>query len=57
MALAWAAGQEGVSSVILGASRIEQLQENLQALAMTVDEQVGGRLDELFPSGGPAGRA
>lgn len=39
LAIAWCLGNQDVSSVILGASRVAQLQENLGALA------VAGRLD------------
>ena len=48
LALAWAEAQEGVSSVILGASHLDQLQENLQALAIPVDDDLNRRLDALF---------
>jgi len=50
LALAWAAAQDGVSSVILGASRLKQLRENLGALDVTVDDDLRSGLDELFPS-------
>lgn len=50
LALAWTVAQDGVSSVILGASRLEQLQENLQALAITIGDDVNHQLDELFPA-------
>lgn len=50
LALAWAAMQPGVSSVILGASRMKQLKENLGALELLDDiDEVRGELDELFP--------
>ena len=49
LALAWAEAQEGVSSVILGATRLEQLQENLGALDITIDEDTNRALDDLFP--------
>ena len=52
LALAWTQTQEGVSSVILGASRLEQLRENLQALAVTVDDDLGCEIDDLFPGAG-----
>lgn len=50
LALAWLAGQEGVSSIILGANRIEQLQENLGALAIEIAPQLDQQLRELFPA-------
>ncbi|MFH0982143.1 MAG: aldo/keto reductase [Planctomycetota bacterium] len=50
LALAWVAAQEGVSSVILGASRLEQLRENLGALVITMDAELNHKLGELFPA-------
>ena len=56
LALAWVEAQEGVSGVILGASRLEQLQENLGALAVRVDENVRRQLETLFPAEKAAGK-
>jgi len=46
LAIAWCLRNPNVSSVILGASRIEQLRENLEALALLerFDDEVWGRL-------------
>lgn len=49
LAIAWAAAQPGVSSVILGATRLEQLQENLGALNVAIDDELARKLDALFP--------
>ena len=49
LALAWAAAQDGVSSVILGATSVAQLQENLGALSVKVDAAVAAKLDAIFP--------
>ncbi|MCE9626273.1 MAG: aldo/keto reductase family protein, partial [Deltaproteobacteria bacterium] len=49
LALAWAAAQPGVSSVITGATRVEQLRENLAALKLTLNHEVLSALDEIFP--------
>ena len=49
LALAWTAAQKGVSSVILGATSLAQLQENLGALDVKIDAATGARLDEIFP--------
>ena len=49
LALSWVAAQEGVSSVILGANRLEQLRENLGALTIDVTPQLDQELQELFP--------
>ena len=48
LALAWAASHPHVSSVILGATSVEQLHENLGALDVDVTEQVKGRLEGIF---------
>ena len=49
LALAWAAAAAGVSSVILGATRLEQLQQNLASLAIEITDEIRGRVDTLFP--------
>jgi len=48
LALAWAAARPGVSSVITGATKLEQLKENLGALKITVTEKVRAELDKIF---------
>lgn len=48
LALAWVAAQEGISSVILGATSIEQLQENLGALKINITPELDGKLKNLF---------
>jgi aryl-alcohol dehydrogenase-like predicted oxidoreductase len=45
VALAWVAGRPGVSSVLVGASRAEQLRENVAALDIALDADQQGRLD------------
>jgi voltage-dependent potassium channel beta subunit len=49
LALAWTAAQRNVSSVILGATSIAQLAENLGALDVTVDAETSAKLDAIFP--------
>jgi len=49
LALAWAAAQEDVSSVILGATSVAQLEENLGALDVKIDAATSKKLDEIFP--------
>jgi voltage-dependent potassium channel beta subunit len=49
LALAWAAVQPGVSSVILGATSVAQLLENLGALDVKIDAATSSKLDEIFP--------
>jgi len=49
LALAWAAAQPGISSVILGATSLAQLEENLGAARVEVTAELGAKLDALFP--------
>ena len=51
LALAWAAAQPGVTSVILGATSVAQLNENLGSAALSLDADTLARLDALFPAG------
>jgi len=53
LALAWACAQEGVSSVITGASLVDQLEENLDALKIEITEELQSELDQLFPVAKP----
>ncbi len=53
LALAWVAAQAGVSSIILGANRLEQLRENLGALTIEVTPELDQELQELFPGPQP----
>lgn len=48
LALAWALRQPGVSSVILGATTMAQLEENLAALDDPIDDAADARLAALF---------
>ncbi len=54
LAVAWCAANPNVSAVILGASRISQLQENLGALEVldALDEELLGRIDEALAGAG-----
>lgn len=47
VALAWLRDRPGVTSVIVGARRPEQLQDNLAAATLTLDTAAVSRLDEL----------
>jgi NDP-hexose 2,3-enoyl reductase len=55
--LAWLLAQPGVTAPIIGPRTLEQLDSNLGALAVSLDEAVLGRLDEIFPPVGPAPQA
>ena len=50
MSLAWAAAQPGVTSLILGASRVDQLQRNLAALDLTLSPDLLKSLGEASGS-------
>lgn len=53
LALSWVLSRPQVSSAILGATSVEQLEENLEAAEAVVDPALMERLDELFEwSGG-----
>lgn len=49
LALAWCLKNPNISSVILGASRVEQLEENLKALEIELTDDVLERLETLYP--------
>lgn len=53
LALAWAMANKSVSSVIMGATRKEQLEDNLGALKLELSTEVLARLDRLFPYQAP----
>lgn len=48
LALAWVHSQESVSSVILGATSVEQLKENLGAIGLVISDEVQSKLKRLF---------
>lgn len=52
-ALAWCLRQPAVSSVITGASRPEQVEENAKASGLTFDESVWIRADDILGYGSP----
>jgi len=46
VALNWAATQPGITSTILGASKLSQLEDNLKALEFTIPAELRRRLDQ-----------
>lgn len=54
LALAWAMAQPAVSSVIMGATSLAQLNENLGARDVAISPEVAQQLDELFPAAPPS---
>lgn len=49
LALAFCLRSSAVASVIVGATRVTQLEENLRAASFAIQPEVGARLDEIFP--------
>lgn len=49
VAFAWLAAQDPVSSVIAGATRVEQVQQNAKALDRALTQEDLTALDEIFP--------
>ncbi len=50
LAIAWAAAQPNVSSVLLGATSEKQIRENLKALEVEIDPYLNEKLIEIFPA-------
>lgn len=48
VAVAWVLAQEGITSAIVGASRAEQLDDTLSAVAMSLDEEEKAVCDEVW---------
>jgi len=55
VALAWVAQSQYVTAPIVGPRTLNQLQQNIAALEIKLDDETLTRLDEIFP--GPGGRA
>ena len=55
VALAWLLHNPAVSAPIIGPRTMEQLESAVRAAAITLDDEVLGRLDAIFP--GPGGEA
>ena len=49
LALAWCLRRRNVSSVIVGVTRVAQLEENAKASGLTLPDEHAARIDELFP--------
>jgi aryl-alcohol dehydrogenase-like predicted oxidoreductase len=50
LALAWCLREPNVASVIIGATRTEQLEENAEAVSVTLPDDVVRAIDTLFPA-------
>lgn len=53
LALAWLVSRPSISSAIIGASSIEQLEQNLVATNLILSDQVVERIDQIAPKLGP----
>ena len=53
LALAWCLRTASVTAVIVGATRPEQVADNVGAVELELSDDVIARLDELFPGPGP----
>jgi aryl-alcohol dehydrogenase-like predicted oxidoreductase len=51
LALAWCVQQPGVTSPIIGPRTMEQLEDNLKALDVTINDDDRTRIDEIVPPG------
>ena len=51
LALAWAVQQPGITSPIIGPRTIEQLEDNLQALTLTINDEDRRRIDAIVAPG------
>jgi voltage-dependent potassium channel beta subunit len=49
MALAWCLRRPNVASVIVGVTRLEQLEENVKASELAIPPEIEARIDALFP--------
>jgi aryl-alcohol dehydrogenase-like predicted oxidoreductase len=54
LALAWCLREPAVSSVIVGATRVAQLEDNTKASGLRIPDGLLERIDEIFPAPAPA---
>lgn len=52
LSLAWVAGQPGITSPIIGARSVKQLEESVAACTVKLDDKTLKAIDEVFPPGG-----
>ncbi|MBK7723085.1 MAG: aldo/keto reductase family protein [Austwickia sp.] len=48
LAIAWVLGNDNVASAIIGASRPEQIADNVKASGVVLDDEVRGRIDDVL---------
>jgi len=49
LALAWVLRNPAVTSAIIGATKVSQIEENVKAVDVEIPDDVAAKLDELFP--------
>jgi voltage-dependent potassium channel beta subunit len=49
LALAWCLRRPEVTSAIIGATKVEQVKENLRAIELKISDDILGELDRVFP--------
>ncbi|NLJ74318.1 MAG: aldo/keto reductase, partial [Firmicutes bacterium] len=49
LSLAWILRESNIASALVGASRPEQVDENVKAVEVELSDDVTARIDELFP--------
>jgi aryl-alcohol dehydrogenase-like predicted oxidoreductase len=54
LSIAWCLRHQAVSSVIMGATSVAQLEDNMQAIDVEIPPEVQSRLEELYPPTGGA---
>ena len=52
LSLAWTLQRPGVTTIVLGPRTVDQLDDQLAALDVAVDEDLSKRIDEIVPPGG-----
>lgn len=50
LSLAWLMNRPAVSTVIVGATRVQQLEQNLHSTSLTLGHEISGKLDEISDS-------
>jgi aryl-alcohol dehydrogenase-like predicted oxidoreductase len=53
LALAWLVSRPSITSAIIGASNLDQLEQNLVATSLSLSDQVVERIDQIAPRLGP----
>ena len=52
LSLAWTLQRSGITTIVLGPRTVDQLNDQLAALDVTIDEELSKRIDEIVPPGG-----